>query len=126
METITQIEARRNQIVKEMCAIRSMRRGSISEQYVPASRKGKKTGKLRGPYYILSYWGGQKSVCERLKSRQEVEQAQKDVAEHKRFVSLCKEFEDLTQRLGELERQESPEVEALKKKLKSPSSRTRK
>lgn len=126
MGTIAQIEVRRNQIVKEMCNIRSMRRGSISEQYVPVSRKGKKTGKLRGPYYVFSYWSGQKSICERLKSREEVEQARMDVAAQKKFVALCKEFEELTQRLGELERRESQEIEALKKGLRSHSNKARK
>lgn len=126
METIAQMEQRRSQIVKQMCAIRSMRRGSVSEQYVPIVRKGKKTGKRRGPYYVLSYWSGKKSVSARLKSPEEVKQARKDAAAHKKFVALCKEFEELTRRLGELERVENAEMEGIKRGLKSRSNRTRK
>ena len=45
---------------------------------------------------------------------EEVKQAQKDVEAYKKIVALCKEFQDVTERLGELER-ERAEVEEEKK-----------
>ncbi len=76
----------------------------------------------QGPYYVLSKREGNKTVSKRLRVT-ELEQAQKDVAEYKRFLGLCQEFERLTARLGELERGK-PGLEQEKKRFKSPSSET--
>jgi hypothetical protein len=76
----------------------------------------------QGPYYVLSKREGNKTVSKRLRVT-ELEQAQKDVAEYKRFLGLCQEFERLTSRLGELERREQG-LEQEKKRFRSPSSKT--
>ncbi len=123
MENVQQLEARRNAILEEMRAIRSMRRGSINEQYFPTRLKGRKGIVRLGPYYVLSKREGQKTVSRRLRSAAELEQAQKDVAEYKRFLGLCQEFERLTARLGELERGE-PDLEQGKKRSNLLSSKT--
>lgn len=98
---IIQLESRRNAILEEMRSIRSMRRGTINEQYLKVPRKGKEPA-LRGPYYVLSRREGEKTVSWRL-SGAELEKAKADVAAHKRFMLLCKEFEELTTHMGELE-----------------------
>jgi hypothetical protein len=54
-----------------------------------------------------------------------VEQARRDVAVHKRFLILCREFEQLTTQLGELERQGSG-VEREKKRRRSLSNKSEK
>jgi hypothetical protein len=100
-----------------------MRRGTINEQYFKTRLKGRKGMVHQGPYYVLSKWEGQKTVSRRLRSAAELEQAQKDVAEYKRFLGLCQEFERLTARLGELERSEQG-LEQEKKRFRSPSSKT--
>ena len=123
MDPIQQLEARRNAILEEMRSIRSMRRGTINEQYFQTDLKGRKGMVHQGPYYVLSKRGGQKTVSRRLRSAAELEEAQKDVAEYKRFLGLCQEFERLTARLGELERDE-PSLEQEKKRFRSPLSKT--
>ena len=67
-----------------------------------------------------------KTVGRRLTGPEEVAQARRDAAEHKRFEQLCQDFEAITERLCTVERQEAALEEALKKGLKSRSSRTRK
>ena len=125
METVQQLEARRDTILEEMRSIRSMRRGTINEQYFKTRLKGRKGMVHQGPYYGLSRREGEKTVSRRLRSAAELEQAQKDVAEYKRFLGLCQEFERLTARLGELERGEQ-DLGQEKKRFRLPSSKTEK
>lgn len=123
MDTVQQLDSRRNAILEEMRFIRSMRRGTVNEQYFKTRLKGRKGIVHQGPYYVLSRREGEKTVSKRLRSVGELEQAQKDVAEYKRFLGLCQEFERLTTHLGELERAEQG-LEQEKKRLRSPSSKT--
>ena len=121
--SIQELEARRNSILEEMRSIRSMGRGTINEQHFETRLKGRKGIVRQGPYYVLSRREGEKTVSKRLRSPGELEQARRDVAEYKRFLSLCQEFERLTARLGELERGKE-DWEQEKKRLRSPSSKT--
>ena len=125
MDTVQELEARRNAIIEQMRSIRSMRRGTISEQHFKTHLKGRKGVVLQGPYYVLSRREGGKTVSKRLRSPVELEQARKDVAEHKTFLGLCQEFERLTARLGELERAEQG-LEQEKKEFRSLSNKMRK
>ncbi|MDA2927144.1 hypothetical protein MYX78_07920 [Acidobacteria bacterium AH-259-G07] len=125
MSTIEKVEARRNAILEELRSIRSLRHGTINEQYLKGHVQGKEEPVRRGPYYVFSRHEGGKTVSRRLSSGAELKEARKEVAEHKRFVALCKEFEELTQKLGELERQ-ADEQEPKKKRRRWRSSKIRK
>ena len=125
MNTVQELEARRNAIIEQMRSIRSMRRGTINGQHFKTRLKGRKGVVLQGPYYVLSRREGEKTVSKRLRSPVELEQARKDVAEHKTFLGLCQEFERLTARLGELERAEQG-LEQEKKEFRSLSNKMRK
>jgi len=125
MDTVQQLEARRNAILEEIRTIRSMRRGTINEQYFKIRLKGRKGMVHQGPYYVLSRREGNKTLSKRLRSAVALEQAQRDVSEYKRFVGLCQEYERLTTRLGELERDEQ-DLEKEKKRFRLPSSKTQK
>ncbi len=121
MNTIEEIEARREAILTEMRGIRSMERGTINEHYVKVRRKGNKEPALRGPYYVISRREEKRTVGYHL-SAQELERARLDVQSHKRFKELCREYEELTERLGRLEREASES--SREKKL--PRSRLKK
>jgi hypothetical protein len=125
MDTVQQLEVRRNAILEQMRSIRSMRRGTINEQYFKARLKGRKGMVRQGPYYVFSKREQEKTASRRLRSAAELEEARKDVAEYKRFLGLCQEFERLTARLGELERGEQG-LEQEKKRFRSLSSKTEK
>lgn len=106
MDTIQELEAKRDAILFEMKSIRSMKRGTINEQYLHILPRRKRQGVKRGPYYVFSrYDAAQKrTVSWRLTTPEELERARREVAVHKRFVTLCEDFERLTERLGEIER----------------------
>ena len=124
MGSLHGLEKRRDAILENMRAIRSMRKGTINEQFLQVQHKGKDKPVSRGPYFVLSRRKQGKTVSKRLTSVEEVKQAQKDVESYKKFVALCKEFEDVTERLGEVERDRA-EVEQEKKRRNSRSSKTR-
>jgi transposase len=124
MVPIHELEARRNQVLQELGAIRSLRKGNLNEQWLPVVRDGKKTKKLRGPYFVWSYKVGTKTVSERVSGEQTVALARQDAANYRRFRELCAELEQLIAQLGEAERQpDTASDEALKKGLKSRSNR---
>jgi len=125
MDTVQELEARRDAILEQMRSIRSMRRGTINEQHFKIHLKGTKGIALQGPYYVLSRREGKKTTSRRLRSGPEVEQARKDVGEYKKFLGLCHEFERLTARLGEQERGEQ-DLTREKKRLRSPLNKTEK
>ena len=124
MANIKEIEEKREIILNEMRSIRSMKRGTINEQYFKMPSKGRDAPVLRGPYYVISRREGGKTVSERLSSPEILKQAQDDVAAYKRFVELCKEYEVLTEKLGQFERSDYNLPE--KKTPKSVSKKRRK
>ena len=125
MERVKEIEKKREAILEEMRSIRSLKRGTINEQHLKVRQKGREEPVLRGPYYVFSRREGQKTLSRRLTSPHQLKQAQVDVAAHKKFVKLGQEFEALTERLGELERELGDESQE-KKRPKSPWKKTRK
>ncbi len=113
MHSISSMQKRRAAIAQELLAIGSLHPGNINEQYVRATRNGRPV--TRGPYPVLCWREGKKVLSERLSTPEQVSQAQQDVFNHKRFKSLCREFESLTRQLGEAERQEAASNEAVKR-----------
>jgi hypothetical protein len=122
MNTINDLEARRNAILQEMRSIRSLRRGNISEQFLKVRHQGIREPVLRGPYYVFLRRDGKKVISQRVTSGPELAQARQDIESHKRFIALCREFEMLTEQLGELER-ESSTMGQEKKRPKLPSNK---
>ena len=104
MNTIEDVESKREAILEEIRGIRSMRRGTLNEQYLKVRHKGKKEAVRRGPYYVFTRSEEGKTVSWRVRTPEEVEQAKEDVAAYKRFKELSQEYEELTEKLGELER----------------------
>jgi len=119
--SVSEIEARRREIAEEMLAMRSMARGSITEQHFTRPRKGKPDA-VFGPYSLFSRREGNKTTSRRLRTPDELEQARQDVARHERFKALCAEFETLTEQLGQLERAQILR-EQVKKSAGSPKTR---
>jgi hypothetical protein len=107
MDTAQQIEQRREALLREMAGIRSMQRGTISEQYLRVPHKGQAQAGRCGPYHVLARWERGKTVSRRLSTPQQVAQAKADVAAYRRFEALCQEFGRLTEQLGQLEQREA-------------------
>ena len=103
--TIKQIETQREAILEQLRQIRTLYRGTINEQFFLVPSKSTNQSLRRGPYFVLSRREGTKTISRRLSTAEDLDQARQDVAAHKQFVSLCRRYEELTERLGQLERQ---------------------
>ena len=121
MEAWEKVERRREEILQEMRAIRAMRKGSVMEQYLPVKQRGKTEPVLRGPYWLYTRKEKGRTVGRRL-SREEAERVRAEVEAGHRFQALCREYEELTERLGEAER----ELEKTGREKKPRRSRSRK
>ena len=120
MDPIQQIESRRLAVLENIKAIRSMRRGAITEQFFPVLRKGQKQAARRGPYYVFTRHQGSKTVSRRLTTPQALQQTREDIDAFKRFQALCREYEQITEKLGQLEQETGLE----KKRWKSGLNNT--
>jgi hypothetical protein len=120
MDSLQQLEAQRLAILDSLKSIRSMRRGSITEQFFPVRRQGQKQTVRRGPYYVFTRHRGSKTVSRRLTTLEALQQAREDVEAFKNFQALCRDYERLTEKLGAIERETAQE----KKRLKSGWNKT--
>jgi hypothetical protein len=109
-----------------MRLIQSMKRGTLSIRPEKIRVKGEKEPVLRGPYPLFVRRDGKRTVGRRLRSAEEVAQIREDIAAYERFMALCKEYAQVTEQLGDLDRTTTAPIEALKKKPKSRSKPTRK
>jgi len=120
MDPLHQLEAQRLAILDSLKSIRSLRRGSITEQFFPVRRQGQQHTVRRGPYYVFTRHQGSQTVSQRLTTPEALQQAREDVEAFKHFQALCRDFEQLTEKLGGLER----ETVQKKKRLKPESNKT--
>jgi hypothetical protein len=120
------LQARRETLLEQMRSTRSMKRGTLSIRPEKVHRKGRKEPVLLGPYPLFVRREGKRTVGRRLGSPQEVAQVREDIAAYDRFMALCKEFAEVTEALGDLERAEAASDEAVKKGRWSRSNRVRK
>ena len=119
MNEIDRLEGRRREIIREMSSIGTMRKGSVTEQYLKVTHKGKKERALRGPYFLYSRKEKGKTVGRRL-TREEAGAFRGEVEAFHRFQSLAKEYAEISERMADLAEGSAWE----KKRLRSPLSKT--
>jgi len=126
MKTVQSLQALRRRAIEELVSMHSLRKGCLTEQWVPVVRDGIQTKELRGPYYVWTCKAGNKTVSKRITGEAEIEQARQDALNYRRFRQLCQELEELTHDLGVVERAEPTRDETVKKKSRRRSKQTRK
>jgi len=121
-----ELEQQRQHVLGKISAIRTMRRGTISEQFLEGARQGQAQPVRRGPYYLWQYWEHGKPKRQRLRKGPEVEAARREVEAHKEFTRLCEQYVSVAEALARAERETGRSDESVKKGLRSRSSRARK
>ena len=116
--SLSQLQERREQILRDMAGIGQLRRGSFSRQFF-SSRASASPGR-QGPYFVLQgYLQGQK-FSERIPATQ-APQVEALVANYKHFQKLAEEFITVTDQITRL----SASTEDSKKKRSCRSRSTR-
>lgn len=123
MNRVQELEVRRERLLEAMEGIRSVNRGSVTEQYYEVKLQGKSESVLRGPYYVLSRNDKGKTVSVRVK-REQVQAMKEDVAQYVRLKELFREFAEVTEQLGQVERMAGNEKKASKRRCRSRSPRS--
>jgi len=124
MDKTASIESQRLRVVEQMLQLGPMRRGTLNEQYLRDARKGAGPSVLRGPYYVLSRKEAGKTVSRRVRA-EDIGRVRQEIARYSLFMELCREFAELSERLGEAPHGGAHREEALKKTPNSPSRRAR-
>ncbi len=93
---LTQLQARREQILHAMGSIDRICRGHLSEQFFQAQRGGKPL--RRGPYYVLQRWIRGQNLCERV-SAEQLDPVRRGVEGYKRFRQLADEFVEVSEQI---------------------------
>lgn len=101
MAEIQQLRKQRNQLLDELRDLEEIRRGSIVEQYVVATRKdgGKRR---RGPYVLYSYKEKGKTVSRRLTKEADIPLYQNQIDNFRRFQHITAELLRIGEQISEL------------------------
>ena len=119
MKEIERLEKRRMQIIKQISSITTMRKGSVTEQYLKVAHKGHREPAFRGPYFLHTRKEKGKTVGRRL-SKEEAGQLRHQVRAFHRFQALAKQYAEICERLADLAEASAWE----KKRPRSPSNKT--
>lgn len=112
---------KRSHILKDMEAIDSLRRGTLSKQFFKAL-PGQSAS--RGPYFVLQGFFQGKKFSERIPAEQAPE-VQKQVDNFRRFQTLAEEYVTLSDQITQMEFQDSGSKKNSSPK-NSPTSSSRK
>ncbi len=129
MDEIKELEAKRDKIKKELIKIGDMRRGSVTEQYLPVKHKDRDDLVLCGPYYVFTTKIGGKTIGRRFQVGPELGKIRREVRNFHYFQEKCKELIALNEQICELRSLPSrvlgDEEGQVKKKLRKRYKRRR-
>jgi hypothetical protein len=100
MKELSQLAARRQEIVIEIDSIKSMKKGTLNTKYNKVINKNGDEI-LNGPYYVLTKKGiGNKTVSETITAA-DASRVQEEVDNYKRFRQLTDEYMDICEELSQ-------------------------
>jgi hypothetical protein len=101
MAHIQQLREQRRRLLEELQNLEGIRRGSIVEQYVVATRKdgGKRR---RGPYVLYSYKEKGKTVSRRLTQKTDIPLYQSQIENFRRFQRITAELLRIGEQISDL------------------------
>jgi hypothetical protein len=121
MAQIQQLRKQRNRLLDELRDLDEIRRGSIVEQYVVATRKdgGKRR---RGPYVLYSYKEKGKTVSRRLTKETDIPLYRNQIENFRRFRHITAELLRIGEQISDLALREQKVKKTSKHTSKSRST----
>ena len=123
----------RTDIIKKLDSLGEFRRGMVSRNYrkcgKPTCHCSKQGERGHGPQHLWNATIGGKSYARHLKTAAQVKQYEDQTSRYRTFVTLCKRFVEVNERLCEMHSVlEEESIDRMKKKLqmRSPKSFRRK
>lgn len=101
MRELKELEEKRKVLKRQLLKIGDMRRGSVTQQYIPVLHKGKDKPVLRGPYHVYTTKIGGKTVGKHL-SAGELQKYRIEVNNFHKFQEVCKKLLDVSEAICEL------------------------
>lgn len=100
MDSYKKLIEKRDGIFEKIGSIKTMKRGTINEQYLKVPQKNSSPA-LRGPYYVFSKSSGGKTTSKRIK-KEDLENVKNDIAQYHKFVKLTEEFVEVTEKITDI------------------------
>lgn len=101
MDTLEELKHRRERVLEELGGLDEIRRGSVVEQFVEATRKDG-TSIRRGPYFLHTYKEKGKTISRRLRDAEEANLYRRQIRSFRRFQELSGELREIGERLSDL------------------------
>jgi hypothetical protein len=108
MLQLDQLTARRDEIVREISEIQSLRKGVLNATYQKVPHKNGEVA-LKGPYYLLSKKGAGGKTLSRSIPAAEVAYVQREADKYKKFRRLSDEFVEVCEKISILKGQAEDE-----------------
>jgi hypothetical protein len=97
---IHQLQQQRQQVLTQLQQLPPLRRGSVSQQFVEATRKDG-TKVKRGPYFIYSYKDRQRTISRYLRDSAQIQQYREQIQAFRQFQRLTRQLLVLGEKLSE-------------------------
>ena len=123
MTKLEELRKRKQEILAELGNLEQVRRGSVTEQYVEATRKDG-TKVRRGPYPLYTFKEKGKTVSRRIKDPKQVSIYEEQIQAFRRFQELTTELREIGEQISDL--YFSEESERGVKKTSQRKSRSKK
>jgi hypothetical protein len=102
MDPTTKLIQRKNELLAQLAALGSMRKGTLNEQYVQTTLKDG-TPSRRGPYTVYTFKEHGQTISRRLSDREQIACYRQQIATFRRFQELTAELAQVGQQLADRE-----------------------
>jgi hypothetical protein len=102
MDPTAKLIQRKNELLAQLAALGSMRKGTLNEQYVQTTLKDG-TPSRRGPYTVYTFKEHGQTISRRLSDRAQIACHRQQIATFRRFQELTAELAQLGQQLADRE-----------------------